>query len=264
MKDMHRTLPAEDIETLLPWYAAGALDPREAERVAAAVATDAGLARRLDLCREELTGTVAANEALGVPSARAARKLFAAIDRERTGEHRSAAVPGGLIAWLAGLMSPRAYALAGAAAVAVMLVEAGVIAKLALQDQPVAGSGSYMPASMPSTPAAPASMPGAPAGSASMPGAAPEAAALPATARGAVTSAALQIGAFARVKFGPDASVSELSRFLDGRSAEIVGGPHDGFYRIRISPDMVTKQDLDRLTREFRSSSPMIVSAEAD
>ena len=251
MNDMHRSLPAEDIEALLPWYAADALDPHEAEQVAAAVAADVGLARLLDLCREEMAETVAINEALGAPSARAARQLFAAINRERGPEHRSAAVPGGLTAWLAGLMSPRAYALAGAAAATIMLVEAGVIAKLALQDQPVAGSGTYMPASIPSAPAAPT------------PGAAPESPPLPPAAR-ADASSALQIGAFARVKFGPDASVSEMSRVLNRRSAEIVGGPHDGFYRVRISPDMVTREDLDRLAREFKSSSPLIVSAEAD
>ena len=225
MNDTHPRLPVDDIEVLLPWYAAGTLDPQEADRVAAAVAADAGLARRLDLCREEMIGTVAVNESLGVPSARAAERLIAAIGRDRRREPQAA----GLISWLAGL-SPRAYAFAGAAAAAVILLQAGVIARLALQDGAQPGGGTYQPASMP-----PAPMP------------------VPA-----------QIGAFARVKFGSSASLADLSRFLDGRRAEIVGGPRDGFYRVRISPDTVTKEDLDRLAREFQSASPMIVSAEAD
>lgn len=222
---MNNTHPMlDDVEVLLPWYAAGTLDPQDAERVAAAVAADPALARRLDLCREEMHGAVAVNEALGVPSPRAAERLIAAIGRER----RRRPVTDGLMAWLAGL-SPRTYAFAGATAAAIVVLQAGVIARLALQDQPPPGAGTYQPASLPS----PAPPP-------------------------------LPSGAFARVKFGPDASVAELSRFLDRRRAEIVGGPRDGFYRVRISPDMVTREDLDRLAREFQSASPMIVSAEAD
>lgn len=227
MNNTHPMLPADDIEVLLPWYAAGTLDPQDADRVAAAVAADPGLARRLDLCREEMTGTIAVNESLGVPSARAAERLIAAIGRER----RRRSVTDGLMSWLAGL-SPRTYAFAGATAAAIVLLQAGVIARLALQEQPQPGTGTYQPASIP--PAAP--MPPVPA----------------------------PTGAFARVKFGSGANVADLSRFLDGRRAEIVGGPRDGFYRVRISPDMVTREDLDRLTREFQSASPMIVSAEAD
>ena len=234
MNDTHRRLPADDIEALLRWYAAGTLDPHEADRVAAAVAVDPGLARRLDLCREEMIGVVAVNEQLGVPSPRVAERLIAAMGRERRRETAAA----GLMSWLAAL-TPRTYAFAGAAAAAVVLLEAGVIAKLALQNGPPPGGATYQPASMPAAPPAP---------SASVPAAAP----------------APESGAYARVKFGPEANVAQLSRFLDGRRAEIVGGPRDGFYRVRISPDIVTREDLDRLTREFQSASPMIVSAEAD
>ena len=65
----------EEIETLLPWHAAGTLNRRDAERVERALATDQELARRFTLVREELAETIHLNESLGAPSARAMEKL---------------------------------------------------------------------------------------------------------------------------------------------------------------------------------------------
>ena len=82
-----------EIESMLPWHAAGTLDRRDAERVERALAEDNELARRYELVREELAETIRLNEMLGAPSARAMEKLFAAIDAEeervpRTPLHR--------------------------------------------------------------------------------------------------------------------------------------------------------------------------------
>jgi len=71
-----------EIESLLPWHAAGTLDRCDAERVERALAEDGELARRYECVREELAETIRLNEMLGAPSARAAEKLFAAIDAE--------------------------------------------------------------------------------------------------------------------------------------------------------------------------------------
>jgi hypothetical protein len=71
-----------EIESLLPWHAAGTLVRRDAERVEQALAEDGELARRYELVREELAETIRLNETLGAPSARAMEKLFAAIDAE--------------------------------------------------------------------------------------------------------------------------------------------------------------------------------------
>ena len=70
----------DDLETLLPWHAAGTLNRRDAERVEKALANDRELLRRFNLAREELNETIHLNETLGAPSARAMEKLFAAID----------------------------------------------------------------------------------------------------------------------------------------------------------------------------------------
>jgi hypothetical protein len=72
-----------EIESLLPWHAAGTLDRSDAERVERALAEDGELARRYELVREELAETIRLNESLGAPSARAMEELFAAIDAEK-------------------------------------------------------------------------------------------------------------------------------------------------------------------------------------
>jgi hypothetical protein len=87
-----------EIESLLPWHAAGTLDRCDAERVERAFAEDSELAQRYELVREELAETIRLNESLGAPSARAMEKLFAAIDAEeervpRTRPQRSSETP---------------------------------------------------------------------------------------------------------------------------------------------------------------------------
>ncbi len=223
MNDTNRRLSADDIDALLPWYAAGTLDARDAEQVKAAVAADAELARRLDLVREEMAEAIDLNESLGSPPARVAEKLFRTIERERRAAR--GATGGGLPGRLTDFLSPRGYAFAAAAAVLLIVVETGVIARLALQDRP-AQSGGYVTASVPRSPEA---------------------------------------GAFARVTFSQQASMAEVSHFLSERKAEIVGGPYPGLsYRVRLGPDILPKEDLDRLAREFHSDSSIIASVEAE
>src|SRR5271169_1309643 len=73
-----------EIETLLPWYAAGTLRRRDRQRVEDALRYDPALAHHADLVREELAETISFNESLGVPSARCMDRLMAAIDAETT------------------------------------------------------------------------------------------------------------------------------------------------------------------------------------
>ena len=53
-----------EIETLLPWYAAGTLRRRDRQRVEDALRYDPALARHADLVREELAETISFNEFL--------------------------------------------------------------------------------------------------------------------------------------------------------------------------------------------------------
>jgi hypothetical protein len=77
-----------EIEALLPWYVAGTLSRRDADRVEQALAGDRELVRRYDLIRQELAETIHLNEMLGAPSARAMEKLFAAIKAESAPRRR--------------------------------------------------------------------------------------------------------------------------------------------------------------------------------
>jgi hypothetical protein len=228
MNQADQKMSAEDVEALLPWYAAGTLAAREADQVEAALAADAGLARRLELAREEMAETVLLNESLGAPSPRVAENLFKAIDRERA-RGRAPAAGGGLGGWLMGLFTPRAFALTAGAAVLVMMLQAGVIAKLVLQDR-VEAHSSFETASTP-----------------------------PAATRG------LELGSFALVRFAPQANMADVTRFLDAHDAVIVDGPRPGgpggMYRVRIARHYVGKDELDRLVKEFQSASNLISMA---
>ena len=220
MNTMNQKMSADDIEALLPWYATGTLDRSEAAQVEAALAADPGLARRLDLVREEMTEAILLNEALGVPSARVMENLFKAIDKERK-VARAPVARSGLGSWLADLFTPRAFAFAAAAAVVVIMLQAGIITKLLLQDRVDA---SYEPQSASTSPT-----------------------------RG------FEIGSFALVRFAPQASIADISRFLDSHDAMIVDGPRPGgsggMYKVRVARTYVGKDELERLVREFQSSN---------
>jgi anti-sigma factor RsiW len=225
MNEANQKMSADDIEALLPWYAAGTLDAREADQVEAAVAADAELARHLDLVREEMSEAIHLNEGLGVPSARVMENLFKTIDRERK-RARDPAAGRGLGGLLMDLFSPRAFAFAAGAAVVIVMLQAGVIAKLMLQDRVEAGR-SFETASAP-----------------------------PAATRG------IEIGSFVLVRFAPQATMADITRFLDARDAVIVDGPRPGgaggMYRVRVARSYVGREELERLVREFQSASNLV------
>jgi hypothetical protein len=125
----------QEIESLLPWHAAGTLSRRDAERVERALASDRELARRFDLVREELAETIVLNESLGAPSARALEKLFAAIDAEGAIIRKSSFafdLRTKMSEFFAGF-APRTLAFAGGAAGLVILLQAGVIGSMLLK-----------------------------------------------------------------------------------------------------------------------------------
>ncbi len=228
MNETNHKMSADDIEALLPWYAAGTLDVRETDQIDAALAADGELARRLELVREEMTQAVLLNESLGVPSVRVRENLFKAIDDERK-TARAPATGRGLGAWLGDLLTPRAFAFASAAAVAIIMLQAGVIAKLALQTR-VETRSSFETASAPR-----------------------------------VATRGLEIGSFALVRFAPQASMADVTRFLDSREAVIVDGPRPGgpggMYRVRLARTYVGKDELERLVKEFQSASNLVSTA---
>jgi len=135
----------DEIESLLPWHAAGTLSRREAERVEEALARDPELARRYDLVREELGETIHLNETLGAPSARALDQLMRQIDAEPKRAPRTLNLAARISEFFASL-SPRTLALSAAAAAVAIVLQAGLITSVVL-NQPTAGH--YQTASAP-------------------------------------------------------------------------------------------------------------------
>jgi len=127
----------EEIESLLPWHAAGTLSRRDAERVERALASDQELVRRFNLVREELAETIHLNESLGAPSGRAMEKLFAAIDAEGALKRKpgfSFDLRRRVSEFFSGF-APRTLAYASAAAALVILLQAGLIGSILLKSK---------------------------------------------------------------------------------------------------------------------------------
>jgi anti-sigma-K factor RskA len=120
-----RDIEPTEVETLLPWYAAGTLRRRDRQRVEEALRSDPDLARHAELVREELAETIYLNESLGVPSPRAMDRLMAAIDDETVKRQRaSARAVGTLFGSFIASFSPRTLAVAASVAVAAIALQA--------------------------------------------------------------------------------------------------------------------------------------------
>jgi hypothetical protein len=196
-----------DIEDLLPWHAAGTLSPRDTQRVETALAADPELARRYELVREELAQTIHLNESLGAPSARAVEALFAKIDAEPA---RAPAISGNLGARIRDFfaaLSPRTVAWSAAAAALAIVLQAGVIGVVLVNENNERG---YETASAPSTISGD--------------------------------------GTYALIRFQPQVSAADITRFLDTNKFSIAAGPlAGGLFRVRIAPTKLAKTDRDRL-----------------
>ena len=133
-KKMLEQEPSE-IEMLLPWHAAGTLNPRDARRVEEALARDPELARQYAAIREEYAETIDLSESLGAPSARAMRKLFAAIDAEPASRPSLSRTIWTRIAGFFASLSPRTLAWSSSLGALVLVLQAGVIGTL-VKNQP--------------------------------------------------------------------------------------------------------------------------------
>jgi len=209
----------EEIELLLPWHAAGTLLPREAQKVEAALAADAELARRYDLVREELGETIHLNETLGAPSARAFAQLSAAIDQEPARRRQATFDFAGWVSGLLAQFSPRALAWSATAAALAIVLQVGLIAGLYVKDR--AGSATYETASKGDTTAPTA-------------------------------------GAFVLVRFNPAATAAEVTRFLTANNATIADGPKAGMYRLRVAPEKLPPDEIAKIVARLAQDGGVV------
>jgi hypothetical protein len=210
-----------DIEALLPWHAAGTLSRRDAQRVDAALEHDEDLARQFALVREELAETIHLNETLGAPSARAMERLLAGIEAEGVRVRKPRFDLAAFIAEKLSMFSPRTLAWSAAAAVLAIVLQAGLLAGLYVGGER-SGAGIYDTASYP-------------------------------------TRIPLAPGSYALVAFSPQASASDVTKFLETHKVSIVDGPRaGGLYTVRVSVTALPKSDLSRIVKQMQDDNKVV------
>ncbi len=203
----------DEIEAMLPWFAAGTLSRKDAARVEAALKSDAVLSQRFEMVREELGETIRLNEDLGAPSSRALKSLFEKIDAEAPRQSAVSFDLAGRVSSFIASFSPRTLAYAGAVAVLAILLQAGVITNL-VRDR--GGDASYKTVS--------------------------------------VAPGQKEPGAFALIRFAPDATAIDITKFLEDNKAVVVDGPKAGTYRVRVAVTGLPKEELTRIIKQMQDS----------
>jgi anti-sigma factor RsiW len=214
-KKMLEQEPSE-IEMLLPWHAAGTLNPRDARRVEEALARDPELARQYAAIREEYAETIDLNESLGAPSARAMRKLFAAIDAEPASRPSLSRGIWTRIAGFFASLSPRTLAWSSSLGALVLVLQAGVIGTL-VKNQPASFQTASLTMDEPITRSL---------------GAEPPPRAL--------------------VRFAPDARIADITALLDRYQAAIID-TRGGMFRLQFGSKAMAKDQIAGLMSRLQS-----------
>jgi anti-sigma factor RsiW len=200
-----------EIEMLLPWHAAGTLNPRDARRVDEALARDPELAKQYAVIQEEYAETIHLNESLGAPSARAMQKLFAAIDAEPA-RQSSGAPSMSISARIAGFfasLSPRTLAWSASLGALALLLQAGLIGAMLMKDQPASFQIASLSTNEPIT-----------------------------------RSLGSEAAPRALVRFAPDARVADITALLDNYHASIVDGAKGGLFRLQFGDKAMAKDEV--------------------
>jgi anti-sigma factor RsiW len=199
----------QEIDELLPWYAAGTLSGRDAARVEDALARDPALARRYAMVREEMLETIGVNETLGTPSSRALDALFKKIDAEPARKPARSFNLAGRFGEFVASLTPRTLAFSAAAAAVVLLLQAAVITGGLLNES----TSGYQTASAPSSAA----------------------------------------GSYAMIRFAPQATAGDITRFLETNKLSIASGPAPGgLYRVRIAVTGIPKAELGKILKQLQ------------
>ena len=224
MKKLLAREPGE-IEMLLPWHAAGTLNARDARRVEEALVRDPELSRQYTAIREEYAETIDFHESLGAPSARAMQTLFAAIDaepeRKPTASRR---ISRGIAGFFAAL-TPRTLAWSAGLAAVVLLVQAGVIGAMLLQNQPASFQTASLGTNEPIT-----------------------------------RTLSSEAPPRALVRFAPDARVADITALLDTYRAAIID-TSGGMFRLQFGNRAMSKDEAAGLMRKLQGEKLVSVAA---
>jgi hypothetical protein len=216
-----------DIEALLPWHAAGTLSARDTRRVEDALLRDPSLAKQYAAIQEEYAETIALNESLGAPSARAMQKLFAAIDAEPARKPSASIKFSARIAEFFASLSPRAVAYSAALGALALLLQAGVIGAILAKQQ----GGTFQTASLP---------------------------------KDTITrTLGQETGPRAFVRFAPDARVADITAFLDANRAVIIDSTAGGMFRLQFGDKPMSRQEIAGLMTRLQNEKIITLAAPA-
>ncbi|MBD3847145.1 hypothetical protein IED13_15655 [Bosea sp. SSUT16] len=208
-----------ELEELLPFYANGRIAAADKARIEAALATDAELAARLEIIRDDMAETVLLNEHLGAPSPRVLETLMAGIEAEPRQMPLLTRAKGGFLGWLGSLLAsqpPRRLAYASAAAIALIAIQAVAIGGLALRD---AGAG-FQTASAPGTRAS---------------------------------------ERYVLLSFAPDAKAGDIASFFKRFDASVVDGPRaNGFFKVRVGDASLSPAQVDAIAARMKAESGIV------
>ena len=214
-KKMLEEEPSE-VEMLLPWHAAGTLNPRDARRVDEALARDPELAKQYAVIRQEYAETIDLNESLGAPSARAMRKLFAAIDAEPASKPSLSRGIWTRIAGFFASLSPRTLAWSSSLGALVLVLQAGVIGTL-VKNQPTSFQTASLSMDEPIT-----------------------------------RSLGVEAPPRALVRFAPDARIADITALLDRYQAAIID-TRGGMFRLQFGSKAMAKDQIAGLMSRLQS-----------
>jgi len=214
----HRAAEREEIEALLPWHAAGTLSRRDAQKVEHALADDATLATQYATVQQDLVETIGLNESLGAPSARAMQKLMADIEAD-TVTARRAQKSFNFGAWLSDKMSsfsPRTLAWSATAAVLAVVLQAGLLAGMFVNERQ---GGLFSTASVQS-------------------------------------EQVISDGTYAVIRFAPQATFGEITKLLENYKITLVDGPKgDGLYEVRLAVTSLPKEEVAKVLKRLQDEN---------
>ena len=209
-----------EIELLLPWHAAGTLSARDARRVDEALARDPELARQYAVIREEYAGTIDLNENLGAPSVRAMQKLFTAIDVEPERKPSASLNIARRFSSLFSSLSPRTLAWSASLGALVLVLQAGIIAGVLMDNRPSTFQTASLSMNEPSSITRDLSATPPPR---------------------------------ALVRFAADARVGDITALLDKYQASIVSGAQGGMFRLQFANGSMSKDEFANLLSRLQN-----------
>ena len=224
MSDIRTGTPSkEDIEQLLPWFVTGKLQDADRRMVEGYLQSHPAMRSQIALIEAEQSDVTANNEAVGAPSADRLAKLMARIETDSSHASPIAALAGYVQRALDWLGDRSALVPVAAAAIAAILLQAGVIGVFLSQGSPAdSGPKTFQTASAPV----------------------------------AVTS---DTATYVLAGFAPTATAQQIEQTLQPLGVTIADGPKaGGIYRLRLAGKVLGEPERDMLMTALKANAGVV------